>query len=105
GKYYRETIEESPEDPVDVARILRESGAHVLVNYLPVGSQSATEFYMKAALKAGCAVVNCVPVFIARTPAWAALFARAGLPIVGDDIKSQVGATIVHRVLAKLFED
>jgi myo-inositol-1-phosphate synthase len=105
GRYYRETIEESPEEPVDVTAVLKETGAHVLVNYLPVGSQEATEFYMEAALDAGCAVVNCVPVFIARTPEWAARFEKAGLPIVGDDIKSQVGATIVHRVLAKLFED
>ena len=84
---------------------LAQEPVDVLVSYLPVGSQEATEFYMQAAIDAGCAVVNCIPVFIARTPAWADHFAAAGLPIVGDDIKSQVGATIVHRMLARLFED
>jgi myo-inositol-1-phosphate synthase len=105
GHYYRQTVDESPEDPVDVVAALKDSGAQVLVSYLPVGSQEATEFYMNAALEAGCAVVNCIPVFIARTPAWAERFRTAGIPIVGDDIKSQVGATIIHRLLAKLFED
>jgi myo-inositol-1-phosphate synthase len=105
GKYYRETIEESDEQPVDVVAALRESGAHVLVCYLPVGSQQAAEFYAQAALDAGVAFVNALPVFIAGTQAWADKFTAAGLPIVGDDIKSQVGATITHRVLAKLFED
>jgi myo-inositol-1-phosphate synthase len=105
GKYYRETIEESDEQPVDVVAAIRESGADVLVCYLPVGSQQAAEFYAQAALDAGVAFVNALPVFIAGTKAWADKFTAAGLPIVGDDIKSQVGATITHRVLAKLFED
>src|SRR3954471_7690687 len=105
GKYYRQTIEESDEDPVDVVAALRASGADVLVCYLPVGSQAAAEFYAQAALDAGVAFVNALPVFIAGTQAWADKFTAAGLPIIGDDIKSQVGATITHRVLAKLFED
>jgi myo-inositol-1-phosphate synthase len=105
GRYYRETIEESDEAPVDVVAAIRESGADVLVCYLPVGSQAAVEFYAQCALDAGVAFVNALPVFIAGTPAWAEKFTAAGLPIVGDDIKSQVGATITHRVLAKLFED
>jgi myo-inositol-1-phosphate synthase len=105
GRYYRETIAESDEAPVDVPAALRAAAADVLVCYLPVGSQAATEFYAQAALDAGVAFVNALPVFIASTPAWAEKFTAAGLPIVGDDIKSQVGATITHRVLAKLFED
>src|SRR5918993_1277467 len=105
GKYYRETIEESDDEPVDVVAALRESGADVLVCYLPVGSQQAAEFYAQCALDAGVAFVNALPVFIAGTKEWADKFTAAGVPIVGDDIKSQVGATITHRVLAKLFED
>ncbi|HEX9235649.1 MAG TPA: inositol-3-phosphate synthase [Actinomycetota bacterium] len=105
GQFYRETITESTEDPVDVAAVLRDSGAQVVVNYLPVGSEVATRHYAQAALEAGCGFVNCMPVFIASDREWARRFADAALPIVGDDIKSQVGATIVHRVLAKLFED
>jgi len=105
GKYYREIVEESDEQPVDMVTALRESGADVLVCYLPVGSQEAAEFYAQAAIDAKVAFVNALPVFIAGTPAWAQKFADAGVPIVGDDIKSQVGATITHRVLAKLFED
>src|SRR4051794_18504941 len=105
GKYYRETIEESDEQPVDIVAALRECGADVLVCYLPVGSQHAAEFYAQAALDAGVAFVNALPVFIAGTKEWADKFTAAGVPIVGDDIKSQVGATITHRVLAKLFED
>jgi myo-inositol-1-phosphate synthase len=105
GRYYRESIAESDEAPVDVAAALRESGADVLVCYLPVGSQRAAEFYAQAALDARVAFVNALPVFIAGTPAWAERFTAAGVPIVGDDIKSQVGATITHRVLARLFED
>jgi len=105
GKYYRQTVEESPEDPVDVARALRDSGAEVLVAYLPVGSEAAQKHYAEAALQAGVAFVNAIPVFIASDPAWAQRFSEAGVPIIGDDIKSQVGATIVHRVLARLFED
>ena len=105
GQYYREEIQESDEPPVDVARVLRETGVEVLVNYLPVGSEDATRHYAQAAIDAGAAFVNCMPVFIASDLAWARRFADAGVPIVGDDIKAQVGATIVHRVLAKLFED
>src|SRR5207248_3414823 len=105
GKYYREEIIESSEPAVDVAAELRRAGADVLVSYLPVGSEVAAKHYAQAALEAGCAFVNCMPVFISSNPEWARRFADAGLPIVGDDIKSQVGATIVHRVLAKLFED
>jgi myo-inositol-1-phosphate synthase len=92
-------------EPVDVAGALRRSGAAILVSYLPVGSQLATEHYARACLEAGCAFVNCIPVFIASDPAWAREFGRRGLPVVGDDIKSQLGATIVHRMLAKLFTD
>jgi myo-inositol-1-phosphate synthase len=105
GKYYRETIDESPDKPVDVVAALREARADVLVCYLPVGSQSAVEFYAQCAIDAGVAFVNALPVFIAGTPEWAKKFEDAGVPIVGDDIKSQVGATITHRVLARLFED
>ncbi len=105
GKYYRETIEESRSPVVDVSETLIESGADVLINYLPVGSEDASRFYISEALEAGCGVVNCIPVFIAKEEMWQGKFRRAGLPIVGDDIKSQVGATIVHRVLAKLFND
>ncbi|HDK45556.1 MAG TPA: inositol-3-phosphate synthase, partial [Actinobacteria bacterium] len=105
GTYYRKTIEESPADPVDVARALRDSGADVLVNYLPVGSEIAARSYAEAALEARVAFVNCIPVFIASNREWSRRFHDAGVPIVGDDIKSQVGATIVHRQLARLFED
>lgn len=105
GKYYRQTIEESPAEPVDVAKVLRDSGAEVLVSYLPVGSEEAQKHYAQACLDAKVAFVNAIPVFIASDPKWAAKFAEAGVPIVGDDIKSQVGATIVHRMLARLFED
>ncbi|HYH28639.1 MAG TPA: inositol-3-phosphate synthase [Actinomycetota bacterium] len=105
GEYYRETIEEAAGEPVDVAAALRAAGTDVVVSYLPVGSEQATRFYAEAAIDAGAAFVNCIPVFIASDRTWAARFAEARLPIVGDDIKSQVGATIIHRVLAKLFED
>src|SRR6202163_395019 len=105
GKYYRQTIEESPAPPVDVTAALRESRADVLVSYLPVGSEVAQKHYASCALEAGVAFVNAIPVFIASDPEWAAKFEAAGVPIVGDDIKSQVGATIVHRILARLFED
>jgi len=104
GEYYVEMIEESTAEPVDVAEALRASGAEVLVCYLPVGSDDAAKFYAQAAIDAGVAFVNAVPVFIASDPEWAAKFTEAGLPIVGDDIKSQVGATITHRVLARLLE-
>jgi myo-inositol-1-phosphate synthase len=105
GKYYRETIEESPVEPVDVTEVLRTTGADVLVSYLPVGSEVAQKHYAQACIDAGVAFVNAIPVFIASDPEWAAKFEAAGVPIVGDDIKSQVGATIVHRILARLFED
>src|SRR5579872_6002530 len=105
GKYYREVVEESPSQPVDVAQVLRDTGAEVLVSYLPVGSEAAQKHYAQAAIDAKVAFVNAIPVFIASDPAWAAKFETAGVPIVGDDIKSQVGATIVHRLLARLFED
>ncbi len=105
GTYYRETIEESDAEPVDVVAVLKESRADVLVCYLPVGSEAAAKFYAQAAIDAGVAFVNALPVFIAGTKEWADKFEEAGVPIVGDDIKSQVGATITHRVLAKLFED
>jgi myo-inositol-1-phosphate synthase len=105
GTYYRDTITESDEAPVDVVQVLRTSGADVLISYLPVGSEQADKFYAQCAIDAGVAFVNALPVFIASDPAWAKKFEDAGVPIVGDDIKSQVGATITHRVLAKLFED
>jgi myo-inositol-1-phosphate synthase len=105
GKYYRETVEESDAAPVDVAQALRDVQADVLVCYLPVGSEEAAKHYAQAALDAKVAFVNCLPVFIASDVAWAQRFVDAGVPIIGDDIKSQVGATIVHRILTKLFED
>ncbi len=105
GKYYRQTIVESDEEPVDVVQALREARADVLVCYLPVGSEDAAKFYARCAIDAGVGFVNALPVFIAGTKEWADKFTAAGVPIVGDDIKSQVGATITHRVLAKLFED
>ncbi|AOS66127.1 inositol-3-phosphate synthase [Actinoalloteichus hymeniacidonis] len=105
GRYYREMIEESDEAPVDVVAALREAEADVLVCYLPVGSEDAARHYAAAALEAGVAFVNALPVFIASDPEWAERFRAAGVPIIGDDIKSQVGATITHRVMARLFED
>jgi myo-inositol-1-phosphate synthase len=105
GQFYGEVITESDAPEVDVAQALRDADADVVVSYLPVGSEDAARFYARAAIDAGCAFVNCLPVFIASDPEWARKFVDAGLPIVGDDIKSQVGATIVHRVLAKLLED
>ncbi len=105
GKYYRQVVEESPATPVDVAQTLRDTKADVLVSYLPVGSEQAQRHYAQACLDAGVAFVNAIPVFIASDPEWAQKFTDAGVPIVGDDIKSQVGATIVHRVLSRLCED
>jgi myo-inositol-1-phosphate synthase len=105
GKYYHAMIDESDAEPVDVVQALRDARADVLVCYLPVGSEDAARFYAQCAIDAGVGFVNCLPVFIAGTPEWAEKFRAAGVPIVGDDIKSQVGATITHRVLAKLFED
>lgn len=105
GEYYRELVDESALPVVDVAQVLRDSGAEVLVCYLPVGSEEGAKFYAQAALDAGVAFVNALPVFIASDPVWAQKFTDAGIPIVGDDIKSQLGATITHRVLARLFEE
>ncbi len=105
GKYYKETIAESPADPVDVVARLKEEQVDVLICYLPVGSEEAAKYYAQCAIDAGCAFVNALPVFIASDPVWAKKFEDAGLPIVGDDIKSQVGATITHRIMAKLFQD
>jgi myo-inositol-1-phosphate synthase len=105
SKYYREVVEESPAEPVDVAEALRAAKADVLVAYLPVGSEQAQRAYAQAALDAKVAFVNAIPVFIASDPVWAKRFSDAGVPIIGDDIKSQVGSTIVHRVLTRLFED
>jgi myo-inositol-1-phosphate synthase len=105
GQYYRQAIEESLDEPVDVAQVLRDVDADVLVAYLPVGSDQAQKHYAQACLDAGVAFVNAIPVFIASDPDWAQRFTDAGVPIIGDDIKSQVGSTIVHRILARLFED
>ncbi|EWT04918.1 inositol-3-phosphate synthase [Intrasporangium chromatireducens Q5-1] len=105
GKYYLQTIDESAAEPVDVVQALKDAQADVLVSYLPVGSEEADKFYAQCAIDAGVAFVNALPVFIASDPEWAAKFEAAGVPIIGDDIKSQVGATITHRVMAKLFED
>ena len=105
GEYYSQTVEESLAEPVDVVQVLKDTKADVLVSYLPVGSEEADRFYAQCALDAGCAFVNCLPVFIASDPEWAAKFEAAGLPIVGDDIKSQFGATISHRDLVRLMEE
>src|SRR3954447_16433326 len=105
GRYYRETSEESHEEPVDIVQTLKDQRVDVLISYLPVGSEQADKFYAQCAIDANVAFVNALPVFIASDPVWAKKFEDAGVPIVGDDIKSQVGATITHRVMAKLFED
>ncbi len=105
GIFYVDEVEESAADPVDVVQAIKDARADVLVSYLPVGSEEATRFYAQCALDAGVAFVNAIPVFIASDPVWAAKFVDANLPLIGDDIKSQVGATIVHRQLARLFED
>lgn len=105
GKYLSQIITEAPGEPDDIVKILRETKTDVVVNYLPVGSEIATKWYVERILEAGCAFVNCVPVFIAREQDWGQRFAERNLPIIGDDIKSQVGATISHRALAQLFVD
>jgi myo-inositol-1-phosphate synthase len=105
GKYMAEEIEEAEGPPADVTGILHRSRTDVLVSYLPVGSQRASEWYAERALEAGCAFVNCIPVFIASRPEWRARFEQSRLPLIGDDVKSQVGATIVHRLLANLFRE
>jgi myo-inositol-1-phosphate synthase len=105
GRYLRDVVPESDRPPVDVAKVLRRSEAEIVVSYLPVGSQQAAEWYAEQALEAGCALVNCIPVFIASDEGWRRRFEERGLPLIGDDIKSQVGATIVHRVLTSLFRE
>jgi myo-inositol-1-phosphate synthase len=105
GQYLSDIVHKAPGETDDVAGILRDTGADVVVNYLPVGSEEATKWYVEQALAAGCAFVNCIPVFIAREHYWQNRFEKRGLPIIGDDIKSQVGATIVHRALTRLFHD
>ncbi|WP_433330931.1 inositol-3-phosphate synthase [Spirillospora sp. CA-294931] len=105
GEFYRQMVDESDAAPVDVVQALKDAQVDVMVSYLPVGSEEAARFYAQCAIDAGVAFVNALPVFIASDPEWAEKFTKAGVPIVGDDIKSQVGATITHRVMAKLFED
>ncbi len=105
GKYVAEKVQKAPGSTVDIVNVLQETGAEVVVSYLPVGSEEATKWYVEQILEAGCAFVNCIPVFIARESYWQGRFEKKGLPIIGDDIKSQVGSTIVHRVLTRLFED
>ena len=105
GKYLSEIIQKAPPPTVDIVKVLKETNTHVVLNYLPVGSEMATKWYVEQILQAGCGMVNCIPVFIASRKDWSQRFADHGLPIIGDDIKSQVGATIVHRVLTKLFVD
>src|SRR5690606_33776950 len=105
GKYYRETITESDAEPVDIVQVLKDTKADALVCYLPVGSEDAAKYHAQCAIDAKVAFVNALPVFIASDPVWAKKFEDAGVPIVGDDIKSQVGATITHRVMARLFQD
>jgi len=105
GKYLKEKITKAPGPTADIVEVLKETQTDVVVSYLPVGSEQATKWYVEQILEAGCGFVNCIPVFIAREQYWDKRFKKAGLPIVGDDIKSQVGATIVHRALARLFHD
>jgi myo-inositol-1-phosphate synthase len=105
GKYLSEIIEKAPGDTVDIVKLLKETKTDVVVNYLPVGSEEATKWYVEQILDAGCGFVNCIPVFIGREPYWQNRFIEKGLPVIGDDIKSQVGATIVHRVMTRLFRD
>jgi len=105
GQYYRYVTQEDPSPPVDVAAVLKKCKADILINYLPVGSEEATRWYINQALEAGCGVINCIPVFIASSKEWQAKFEEKNLPLIGDDVKSQVGATIVHRTLAHLFNE
>src|SRR5206468_12535395 len=105
GRYLSQKITKEPGPTVDIVEVLKETQTDVVVSYLPVGSEQATKWYVEQVMEAGCGFVNCIPVFIAREGYWNDRFVRAGLPIVGDDIKSQVGATIVHRQLARLFGD
>ena len=105
GRYLQDVVVELPAPEDDVAKTLRATGAEIVVSYLPVGAETASRWYAEQALAAGCAFVNCIPVFIAKNPAWCRRFGERGLPLIGDDVKSQVGATIVHRVLANLFRE
>jgi myo-inositol-1-phosphate synthase len=105
GKYLKQKITKAPGETADIVQILKDTKTDVVVSYLPVGSEDATKWYVEQILEAGCGFVNCIPVFIAREPYWNKRFQKAGLPVVGDDIKSQVGATIVHRTLARLFHE
>ena len=105
GKYLRQIIEKAPGPTADIVKILKSTKTDVVINYLPVGSEEATKWYVEQVLEAGCGLINCIPVFIGREKYWQQRFAAKGLPIIGDDIKSQVGATIVHRVLTRLFSD
>jgi len=105
GKYLSAIVKKAPGATDDIVGILKEREVDVVVSYLPVGSEEATKWYVEQTLEAGCAFINCIPVFIAREPYWQKRFAQKGLPIIGDDIKSQVGATITHRVLTRLFMD
>jgi myo-inositol-1-phosphate synthase len=105
GKYLSEVIHKAPGSTVDIAQVLKDTGTDVVVNYLPVGSEEAVRWYVEQVLDAPCAFVNCMPVFIAREDYWQARFRKVGMPVIGDDIKSQVGATIVHRVLTRLFQE
>ncbi len=105
GKYLKEVIVKAPGSTVDIDQVLEDTGTDVVLNYLPVGSESATKWYVEHILTAGCGMVNCIPVFIAREPYWQRRFEQHGVPVIGDDIKSQVGATIVHRVLTRLFQE
>src|SRR3546814_830376 len=99
GKYLSQVITKAPGETVDIVKVLKDTDTHVVINYLPVGSEEATKWYVEQVLQAGCALINCIPVFIARENYWASRFQERGLPIIGDDIKSQVGATILHRTL------
>ena len=105
GKYLSEVITKAPGPTADIVQILKDTNTHVVINYLPVGSEEATKWYVEQVLEAGCAFINCIPVFIAKEDYWTQRFVKRGLPIIGDDIKSQVGATILHRMLARLFQD
>src|SRR5450759_3036709 len=105
GKYLKQKIKKAPGETADIVRILKETHTDVVISYLPVGSEMATKWYVEQILEAGCGFVNCIPVFIAREPYWRQRFEERGLPIIGDDIKSQVGATIVHRVLTRLMRE
>ena len=105
GKYLSRIIKKAPGSTVDIVKLLKDTKTDVVVSYLPVGSEEATKWYVEQILEAGCGFVNCIPVFIAREPYWQRRFEKKGLPVIGDDIKSQVGATITHRVLARLFVD